>query len=127
MSTIPDHPSVPITEAVVYELDFDSREWLTGPIPTQLSRRLRALCELWRGEHSNCRFAMLLTLGSGQYSLRYFAGLDALASAIHSTDELASGVGAKVPWRLEILPASTASLSALLLAHEAPGAASRTH
>jgi hypothetical protein len=84
------------------------------------------MCELWRGEHPSCLFAMLLTLGNGQYSLRYFPDLAALASAIDSTDQLVTGISATVPWRLEILPESKAALSALVPLRDPPGAA-RTH
>jgi hypothetical protein len=121
----------PITGAVVYELDFDSREWLTEPIPADLPPQLRALCELWRSENPSCRFAMLLTLGSSQYSLRYFPDLYALASAINSTNQLnqlVMGVCATVvPWRLEILPESKGRLPALLSPCDPGAPAPSTH
>ncbi len=117
----------PITEAVVYELDWNSREWLAAPIPADFSPRLRALCELWRGEHPACRFAMLLGLGQGQYSLRYFPDLAALISAIESTNKLAVPFGAIVPLRFEVLSESKAALSALVPPRDAPGAAPSTH
>lgn len=120
-------PANPITGAIVYEIDFDNRDWLGAPIPADLPPGLRALIELWRGAHRSYRFAMLLTLGHAQYSLRYFPDLADLASAIDSTNELVEGIGAVVPWRLEILPASKAALSALLPMREPPGSAPGTH
>jgi hypothetical protein len=117
----------PITEAIVYELDLERRVWLATPDTACLPPRLRVLCEWWRSAHPSCRFAMLLTLGHAQYSLRYFPDLAALASAIDTTNELVTGIGATVPWRLEILPASKAALAALLPRREPPSSAPGTH
>jgi hypothetical protein len=117
----------PCTDAAVYELDFANREWLAAPATADLPARLRALFELWRGENPTARFAMLVTAGSGHYSLDYFRDLAALAVAIDSTNQHATTIGVAVPWRLELLPGSKAALSALLPQHGSPGASPSTH
>jgi hypothetical protein len=124
---VPGDVAESVTGAVVYELDRG--EWTAAPIPPALlSPKLRVLCELWRAEHPSCRFAMLLTLAGGQYTLKYLPDLGNLARVIDSINHFMAALsGATVPWRLEILPASRAALSALVLFPEDPTAPTSVH